>query len=192
MPPTAVLTSAAQSDMLVEALFSHSLVTVGGHRVCMRKRDTDTEIERERERELRRGKLCIILCGHYAYGWHSLSSMCVGLFGGHLRWSLGLNEYLCVGGIHSQLVIVAWWETARGLRTRGYKDPWHIYLQVCVSERDTSIYMCLASWCGACVWSCVYGVKSIGCNNNWHQRETLGTLLLETVLTLLTYTVILK
>ncbi len=68
MPPTAVLTSAAQSDMLVEALFSHSLVTVGGHRVCMRKRDTDTEIERERERELRRGKLCIILCGHYAYG----------------------------------------------------------------------------------------------------------------------------
>lgn len=49
----------------------------------------------------------------------------------------------------------------------------HLPPGVCDRERHQHLYVSsIPMWC---VWACVYGVVSTGCNNNQHQRETLGT-----------------
>lgn len=91
-----------------------------------------------------RARVCV--CVHHSV-WvlysigdiHFQFSVCgcvLGILGGA---SLCLNEYLCVQGVRSQLMIVAWWGTAKGLWTWGYKEPQHHCLQESVSARDTSI-----------------------------------------------------
>lgn len=112
-----------------------------GHRVCV------LEIQKGGERG----------GGYYAYGWHSFSIACAwACLGAICGESKCLNDYLRVGGIHSQLVIVAWWETARGLWTQVYRPLTHLPPGVCVREKHEHLYVSrIPVWCvcvGMCLW----------------------------------------
>ena len=172
MPPTAVLTSAAQSDMLVQAPFSHSLVTVGV-RGCVCGR----QIQRVTQRKSVCWGKCvsswvgIMLMGDIHFQLCVCVWTCLGAICGV---SQCLNEYPCLGHPFTT------GDSGMMRDSQGPQDPriqrplTHLPPGVCVREKHQHLYVpSIPVWC---VFVCGHvHVLSTGCNNNQHQRETLGT-----------------